>query len=81
MRLRYTGPYPLCGLDADRTKHLSAEDLVTIHVADRSRSHEDPHRELAARCDALEALVGRLMARLPESEWLEIAPQYYWVKP
>lgn len=81
MKLRYTGMYRPRGLEADRTKDVSAEELVSQHVTDRSNGHQDPHQELAARCDALESLVGRLLARLPESEWLDIAPQYYWEKP
>lgn len=80
MRLRYTGHYKVPGLDANSTTDLSAETIVSTHCGERASYIEDPHRELAARCDALEALVGRLMARLPESEWLEIAPLYNWKK-
>lgn len=81
MRLQYTGFYLVHGLDKDKCKDLSAEDIVTEHVASCATGHEDPHRELAARCDALERIVGKLLARVPESDWLDIAPCYNWRKP
>lgn len=58
MKLKYTGHYNVHGLAKDKTKDLSAEEVVAHHVSDRASGYRDVHDELKARCDALEALIG-----------------------